>query len=390
MSAGQPGRSSYRQHSVASRPEIWWIRPSGLLAFITLPVFLLSSALGAPIMATFRSVNFIDGMTVLYGSLAIVSCILGSKLGEAYARGRPSSYQWDAERVEMAIIFLSAVSVASHLILLGSMLMRIDLVLAALSGTQGAIYQLKAQMNKMTGLTSFTQVYLLAMPLLGVYRVFFGRAVSFRTKAVITILIMLVIARAYLALERFAVIEFAAGYYIPVLLLSKKRPRLINLYPLMGFVGLYIMFASGEYIRTWAYYKDSYGSFWEYANLRLLGYIATATNNAAGAYELTGAVGYPYFTASLIRKFPLWESLGVTFADSPIHAFFEQYGNEEFNNPSGTLSGLLDYGPLFPPYYLIVGFIGGALYRSLIKRQPIGVLFFPAWYLGFLMMTQII
>lgn len=380
---GKKGR--FRSHS------IWWINPKYLIAFVIAPVFLLSSWYGKEIMNVYGSINFIDNGILVIGLGSLLACIYGCWIGEKFASVYNPSGYFNRSRVDRAIFILTIISIFSHILLMGAILSDLGTVISAMRGTLGAIYQVKKNMNKISGVTSFTQLYLISIPLYASYYGIFGRRPPYQIRMAHYILIFLIFIRAFVILERFAIIEAAVPLFLCALTFRSARSRLSGYYPVIGLIAVYILFAAGEYTRTWAYNQSAYDSFWEYVNLRGLGYIATATNNAAGVLHLYGGMWGPFFTATWIRRLPIWDIAGDPFEHNPMKRYFNEFGNEEFNNPSGILAGALDYGlEFYIIFYLIIGIIGGFLYVMFRRGNAFGIVYFPGWYLGFLLLTQLV
>lgn len=343
-------------------------------------------------MSIYGSPSFINSTAVFFGVAAAMVMIFGSYIGEYVVRDYIPNRTYSQTRFDIALVFLLGTSIAAHVILMGLILVDYSTVLEALNGVRGAAYRLKANMTKIVGVTSFTQTFMLALPLFAVYERVFDVKPSRMIRILSYVLFGLIFLRAFFVNERFALIEAAVAYFVTFITFRNKRFTGISLFPVAGAVALYVIFAAGEFMRSWAYYESVYDSFWQYVNLRLLGYIATATNNGAGVYENFGGGWGAYLTAAWIGRLPIWDFFGAGSSEgSPIGQYLNRYGNPEFNNPSGYLAGLIDYGPVFVHfYYLLVGVIGGVLYGLFRRGSIFGILYYPGWYVGYLLLTQAI
>lgn len=371
--------------------DIWWIDPKKLLLFVTLPAFFISSSFAEEAMPELDLTNYINGTMLFLGTISIVCIIIGCAAGQGLMRGVAPTPILDRRRVDLAIVVMASASIMSHLILIGLILMDLDTVMAAMRGEQGLIYQVKQNINKISGITSFTQLYIIFLPLYAAYQMLFGRRPPIHITFMVVILLVLVFIRAFVILERFALIEAAVPLVVCYLSFRPKRAIWVGYIPIVGFVLLYMLFAAGEFTRSWAYHADFYDSFFDYVNLRLVGYIATATNNASGIYQYYGTMFWPSFTMFWIPKLPLWDFIDYPFDVSPIAAFLEDYASTEFNNPSGILAGVLDYGIFISMFYnILMGVIGGVLYSQFRKGSAFALIYFPAWYMGYLLLTQAI
>lgn len=369
------------------RSEVWWLDPAKFLALITLPVFLLCVLYSQEISDEYRFSNFIDFTSAALGVGCIGLMILGCRFGQIWTRTY-RQVDYDERNYVRALTALTCLSIFAHLVLLGGILVRYDLVIAAMAGSQGAIYEVKANMQKIEGVTSFSQVYLFVYPLCAAYKPIFGRSLPKTPKTLAWALIALILIRSFVILERLAIVEAVIVYSVVALFYIRVDKVNVAMMPLVGGVGVYILFAAGEFTRSWAYNEANSESFISYVNIRLLGYIEIAINNGAAVLELVGPLNAPYFTAAWLRKLPIWGGAYPFVDGNPMEVVFDGFGSAEFNNPGGIMSGLLDYGYFSPLYYLAIGFFSGALHKMFCERRPFGLVFFPGWFLGFVVLTQ--
>lgn len=369
---------------------LWWMEPFKLLLFITTPIVLLSAWIGGPQMHMFKATNFISPtiMALLAASLCalLVGVLLGEKAG-SYGGPPPAV---NAARIQQAIILLAAISIACHAIYLGAALSKPGLVLAALKGERGAIYAVKAGLTKLPGVTSFTQTYLLAVPLYTAFQGLFGYRPSLLTRRLMAVLFVMIVLRAFVGAERFAILECGAAYLIPKLSLHRGTlDKRIALLPLAGAIGVFALFAIGEFSKSWPYYKGIYSSFGDFVTARFFGYIATATNNGAGVFETGGPMGVPWFTAAWFRRLPIWDGGTPMGVENYMAVFLEKFATAEFNNPGGVLAGVMDYGPaLGIAFMLLTGLVGGYFWGMFRRGHIAGLLLFPMAYTGFVILTQ--
>jgi hypothetical protein len=150
---------------------------------------------------------------------------------------------------------------------------------------------------------------------------------------------------------------------------------------------IFIVFSVGEYSRSWQYYKEYIPyTFLEFSWNRFVGYYATALQNGALAYKLYPTEYFPFMTAPFFYKLPFFKP--ETEFDQG--EFLAAYLNPEFNNMSGIVMGLRDFGPVFGiAFWVFVGVLSGRLYRSFASRQLPGLLLYPAWFVGVAEMLRI-
>jgi hypothetical protein len=160
------------------------------------------------------------------------------------------------------------------------------------------------------------------------------------------------------------------------------------------------VFAASEYFRSWiSYYAGGKQSFLEFVTLRLLGYYVTAINNGALLLDRFDPTGAPYFTWYFLWRFPvlssmvdyLYPNLPFGHEDAAYTTVLGSGANEEFNNCSGYLLPVLDYGfwgALL--YWLMMGLLCGWVYRLFCRKHPAGLTLYPMLFIGVAEMPRII
>lgn len=367
--------------------DIWWIDPARCLLFLILPIYVLSGILGGPLMSEFGSANFLTGRVIAIGGLCIVLTALGCRIGQTAAtRLRSGERRVDMNRLDHALIALTIIAIASHLLLMAEVLRNPAAILATLKGERGAIYDVKDQILKLVGVTSLVNIAPLVMVLASCRKLNAGQRMPGRLGPLFWLLAVLILMRGFLAAERLAIVEASIGYFLPVFSFKAARIRFVNLFPLFGIGSVSLLFALGEYTRSWAYYVDRYDSFVQFAALRLLGYISVASNTAAGLYEKFDPMGYPYLTATWFARLA-----NGPIEQGPKEAFFAAYGNEEYNNPGGVMAGVIDFGLAGGfVYHLAIGVIIGWFYGKYLRKSPIGTFGYPLLFIGIAILTQLI
>jgi hypothetical protein len=367
--------------------DVWWIDPARCLLFLILPIYVFSGILGGPLMSEFGSSNFLSGRVIAIGGLCIAIMAVGCKIGQMAATNiRSGERLVNIDRLDRALVALTIVTIASHMLLMADVVRNPAAMLAALKGEMGAIYDVKDQIVKLVGVTSFVNITPLVMVLASCRKINAGQRMPGRLNFLFWILVALVLMRGFVAAERFAIVEAAIAYFLPVFSFKARQIKFVNFFPLMGIGGVFTLFSLGEYTRSWAYYIDRYDNFLQFAALRLLGYVSVASNTAAGLYEKFDPVGYPSLTAT-------WFARLVTGSteDGPKEAFFAAYGNAEYNNPGGVMAGVIDFGLATGLlYHLGTGLVLGWFYGKYTYKNPIGTFGYPLLFIGIVILTQAI
>ena len=369
--------------------SIWWMNPAKYLLFFLLPIFLVACILGPPLMPMFGQLNYIDFEKIMLGAAAIAALAIGSGAGQfatkSVAKGRVPL----RSHTEIVLLGLLGTSVLMHLILMNQLFLDRETFISIITGQPGAVFRFRNNAARIPGITSFTQVYVIAFPLMGAYKALYGKRWSKAVSLTALTLVMLMFLRAFTLAERLILVEAIILFAVPRLMLSDFRGTLVNLFPVLGFVGIFVLFAAGEYIRSWHFYEDSYDSYLEFVVLRMSGYVITATNTGAGILERIGTTGYPYVTALWFWRLPFIELAGFE-ATSPISKFLQNYGNAEFNNPSGIFAAIIDFGTVAGLLvYFLLGLVAGWLYRRFTIGNIIAIVIFPIMFMALLELTQV-
>lgn len=238
------------------------------------------------------------------------------------------------------------------------------------------MYVFRSSSGKIAGLTSMTELGPVLTPLAWLLYTYTHNN---KYKRHLVVLFTLSIMRAVLFSERLAFLEI----FVPMIVLyiaQKRYKKIFNYLPLLGFLGLYLVFAVFEFVRSWStHYVYTYdGSFWQFSLDRLLGYYAIALNTECTALEYREP---PYFPALLLRwlwKIPLMDQIPSNFGITTSYTnLLGIYGNEEFNNIGGMLTGINDFGLLGLVFYFFLGLFIGSFYKSFKSNSLKGYLLYP-------------
>ena len=208
----------------------------------------------------------------------------------------------------------------------------------------------------------------------------------------IAILLFLAVGRALFNSERLAVIELvipATVLFLRIGVIESKwwsrwrRP--LQFLPVAGLVGLLLIFGLFEYFRSWtSFYSGGDLSFWQFTSLRLLGYYVTALNNGALLVARFDTIGAPFSTLHFLWRFPVVSSIAkaaypnlaldsATVDTDPYMQMLDREANPEFNNASGLLPPVVDFGVMGGIlFWLCAGLLCGLLYRWFQQKRVVG------------------
>ena len=366
-------------------PLAWWMDPIRAILFVVLPIFCFAAYFNRFNYWTFNaSRDFITAKTFGLGLYSMAMLVLGIVVGRLVVPRRDVVSIIDGELTTRVLTRIGWITIFAYVILLGTLVLHLSLVLSLLRGDIEASTELRAVLGRIPGITSFVQFGTVYLALVSTLVMMTNYKMSSRLWTMTGVIFALVFARSILASERLALLEaLAAIGVIPIA--YRWRPSLWRtIAPFIGIIFVFAAFAALEYFRSWQYYRAYYDTYADFIAPRFAGYFSTSINNGAGAYLTYGQfTPKPEITVGWITKFPILGSLirepDVTMMDN----FLEMYATPEFNNPGGFYAAFLDYPfPLASAFMIGLGAVIGAVHRTFQNKSLIGMLLYPAVFLG--------
>ena len=383
-----PEHERHRAEKMKETNTAWWLNPAGYSLWVLLPTFMVTCWIGAPMMAEFGALNYLNFRYVLLGAGVCIIIAAGAALGKRFNTSSRHNFIPSQKGMERVILVTSGISLLMHLIMLSPLITDPSHIVGIMSGAQSAVFLFKQSLISIPGITTFTQLYMFALALFGAHTAIYRIKPPKHIYVLVISLLIVIAIRAFFSAERLALVEAGLAYIVPVIILRQRRFALLSLYPILGIVALVVLFSVGEYFRAWQYYQTSYDSFALYISQRLTAYIAVASNTGAGMIETYDSLGYPYVTALWFWRLPIFAWLGVEI-NNPIVIFLEDYGNLEYNNPSGIFAAIVDFGAVAGyVFYFIFGVACGVSYSLIRQRSISGILLFPLFFITLLSITQ--
>jgi hypothetical protein len=397
--------------------ELWWLNPTYVAGLMGVLLALAAFIIPESMYRTYwRTPKFFD-VTALRMTLACVGMFTCGAMAGGFRRlyrGNSAEGDW-AERVPwtfMHRVFNACfyLSLFGYVAWTGAAISRgatLDLALGVLHGDKGASAVMKeVYLGTISGVTTLTQLAIVCLLL----AVFIGTRDGWRRVIPkCCILLVLTLIRALLNSERLAVIELllpAAVLFLRLVILDSPRFRgrlwnVLRAAPVLGYSALIVIFGASEYFRSWInFYAGRDMSFWEFVSNRLLGYYVTALNNGALLAQRIDPTGAPFFTLHVLWRFRmlsgivdlLYPNLALAANDTdPYMRYLTMEANPEFNNGSGFLLPVVDFGFMGALlYWLLAGIICGVLYRLFQEKRMSGLLFYPLIFVGAIELTRII
>jgi hypothetical protein len=378
------------------QPTAWWLDPILTLLFLLIPLFCFAAYYNQFNFAVFNSSeNFVTPETFRLGLFSAGLLIFGMMLAKGVKPRVDHVVIAEARRVDRVLLILAWVSIGAHLLYMGAVLVRYDLIFALLRGDVMASYDLRDFLGRIPGITSLLQFGVVYMAMVSALWTLGGVRFSTQQWTLTAIVFGLYFARSILASERLALLEALAALLVAPAAFKLRPSALRAAAPYIGSVFVFLAFAAGEYLRSWQAYRGAYGSYAEFIVPRFFGYFSTSVNNGAGTYLLFGKFDpAPQQTVTWITRFP---GLGRFFErgllpsgseDTLLNRYLETFGSPEFNSPGGLYAAFYDYPFVVACVFMVfIGFVIGWLFRSFVNRTLWGLLLYPVIFLG---MTDLI
>lgn len=371
----------------------WWSSPAGIHLGFLLPILVLVAWLGGSDLTvmTLRSTWFLTGDYVGMGALLLVVTGIAGWIG-AQIDVSPRPTPVGVAEGDGAAAMVGTVALAAYLLWFKDYVIDPALLLQTLSGTPRPD---RTSIPTMVGLTSLTNVAPVFFSIYA-YRAFTaGPAMHRRLHILCGTLLCFTVLRVYAWSERLALIEALVPFALASMfwLSGKKRwttSALVQAGPYAAIPALIVYFGVAESVRSWT--SETYNrqtGFWEFAIGRFASYYTTSLNNGAGLLETSTWPSYKFESVlAWLHKAPLLGPVFSSYVDSRQSGtgqYLANYGDLEFNNPSGLFTVVYDLGlPLAVVYFAIVGVLGGIAFRAYRSQRLIGVLIYPLLFLAFL------
>lgn len=389
------GRSLFRPGVRAANPAgrwlPWWCRPSRMLMGASIPALIIFS-FSDPIHTLSRAQHFYTPRDFVAGLAAMLALLAGALIGESGVlgqlwnrlNGRRQEDVISAPRLGETMlsprfdIFLMAVFLVSHLIFFRGFITNPGLI----AGVLGGNLELKHTFKTIPGVTTWTQVSLVLGAIRGMR---WSGLLPGKIKLISVFHLLFfgtLFVRAILWSERLALIEGAVPFFVGALprIAAAAGPALrtfLRFLPLLLPVGVFVLFVSFEFFRSWQYYSGQHSSIFEFGWRRLFTYYFEAMNTGAAIMQVSG----------------FYDGLSGPVAHKTYEAFYEGLYlgtlDVEYNNPGGVhyllgRTGLM----MLVPFFVSIGIWHGLAWRA-FQQGRLFALFFPITFLGLMEILRI-
>lgn len=364
--------------------NMWWLSPHGLTLFFLVPLLWALYFIAPAILANNQFTSYFTWTA----TLAITFLLL------AYAFGSWSGPQIFNRPLRMALIssgwysFLFWLTIIAYFIWFLPLFRHFSLFLHILEGNAGAIYRARQLLETTPGITTFTQSGIAFTSILGVSLVE-GRQPPRKVWIYAWIVCGLAAFRVLAMSERLALIEILlpfVPYFIVCMRRRRWRKSVTLIAPYFGIIALLLFFGATEYFRSWTnHYAAIRSSYSDFIVNRVAIYYVYAINSALGMVdELHSQWTFPIYSFSWLLNVPGLGYLGSGATD-PASAFLVTFGVLQFNNISGVVAYVWDFGWLGAALLLLLnGLVAGVAWHGFRRKEGCLRYLYPTLYVGLL------
>jgi hypothetical protein len=396
--------------SISARPtplgRLWWLNPSWVFGMGTVGTFLLALWMSNKAYDLYDSPKVLKFEHIWIALSAWLALEVGRRIGAAWQRQRGDTGEGIIEDVNWWFFATFGLTVAAcGLLILRGMMNGLSLGVIKenlFSAPQDVSRELIGEVVVyLPGVTTATQFGIICS-LLGIWLLHHGRKY---VRKYIAIIVGLALMRALLFHERLALLEVVLPMAVLVLRqswltrpLSPSMKMLFRTGPIVGLMGMVLLFGVFEYFRSWRHYRNQFDSIAEFTVWRLGGYYSTSVNNGALGWEREGQRPLPFATLNAVWEFPLiekspfsYEALTGSNPPKEHELMLKQYGNDEYNSLGGLFEPLRDWGLVGSLiWWVAFGAVLGWAYRGYLEGSLLGLLLYPIVFTSLLEMPRFV
>jgi hypothetical protein len=334
----------------------WWHSPALLILGFTLPFFLLVAAITPSVIRNAPVLASREMYLTLFRVIQAISLLLVFAASAAYASRK--TFTGKVQLYDGCMDFLFYLTFAAYVIWFGPLVLSDPrLVLETLTGTVGAVYDVRDEAQNISGVTTATQFGISYAIIYAIKRFQDREAVPRKYTVMLFIIGGLALFRATVYSERIAVAEIFLAAFVVFASSYQSAKRYIafgvKYFPFLLYAAAPIFFAVFEYPRSWLnHYIDIYDNFWHFVMDRFSLYYVTSLNNICALLDYSQNPTYHGdWTLNWLYRFPIIGSLlpgggGDGGADGHLWflKFLAAYASPEFNNTTGVLTVVYVWG----------------------------------------------
>lgn len=369
----------------------WWAGPGWVTLLLMIPISLSVAAMPRQVYLEFNQARqFYAGDQLLAAVASLLAFAAGCGIVGYVSRGAQLQRRTagPASRIvhshyQRVMLAIGLIAFAGNFAVVAPVLANPGLVIDFLTGKGSVFYFIKEQATlQVPGITSVSNLAALFATLYALKSKVSDRPLTWFDHGFAAVVFFAVFMRATFNSERLAIIEVVLPIGIVWVGTVGSRWRAsISLAPILGIVGIVLLFAVTEYFRSWTVYRYYYDSYLDFVLSRLWGYYLTALNNGAGLAELYPPTFDGTYTMNWFYKFPLFP--WVNAEEPAFWDFAFLYATFEFNNTSGVFAPIQDFGVVFGILmWFFLGVISGRIYDGYRQGRFHYMIIHPTWMIG--------
>lgn len=377
----------------------WWHSPAALVVFFVIPFFLLIAAATRPVIENAPVLNshqvYLTGMLLLKALLLLGGLALGASCTSKARAKKPLHLE------NTSLDFLFWFTLLAYIVWFGPLVAtNPGLVLQTLSGSAGAMYEVRRTAQNISGVTTVTQFGIAYAVVYGL-KVFQDREnLPRRYTIMLATILGLALFRAATFSERIAIIEVVVPLF--AIYVSSRRPQrtpvdfVLKMFPFFLYAVAPLFFALFEYLRSWVnHYAAIYDTFPHFIADRFALYYVTSLNNICALIQLSPNPTFRgEWTLNWLYRFPgvgsLMPSSTLRGEDVWFQQFLTLYASPEYNNTTGVLTVAYDWGMVLGMGLIFVyGALAGLAFASFRSGNGIGRYFYPIFLYSLLEILRI-
>jgi len=377
----------------------WWHSPASLVVYFVIPFFLMIAAItpwvitNAPVLDSrivYLDMRYVLLSLALFGALAVGAFFAGKRTPRGIVRLNNG-----------CLDFLFYTTTAAYAIWFGPLIIsNPSLIIDTITGTVGAMYDVRDGAPNISGVTTATQFGISYAIIYGIKIFQDSEKLPARYHKMMLAIVVYAIFRALAFSERIALIEIVIPLFAIYVTKGKFQPSVekffIKPFPFILYTAAPIFFAIFEYPRSWINrYIEVYDNFPHFVMDRFSLYYVTSLNNICALLEYSPNPTFDGgWTLNWLYRMPVIGTILSGDASGDNHSWFldflKVYATQEYNNTTGFLTVVYDWGWVLAIILLgIYGLIAGTCFASFRSGRGYMRYFYPMFLYALFEMLRI-
>lgn len=364
----------------------WWLYPHRFAWLVLAPIAGLLILAAPGLLAENGVVSYISPVRAVGLVLLVVAYGAGSHFGFHLRTRRPGRHH-AVEFGDRTLVVLFLITIAAYVVWFSSLIAHPAAIAGVFLLHKGAIYTSRGLLGTTPGITTFTQAGIVFSSIVGV-RLMAGGHLSHRMWTLFYVLLAITLFRVVVMSERLAIIEFMVPMLPFIVARIYKRKSLrwaIWLGPFFAVSTLIVFFGVTEYFRSWInHYSDVDSSYFEFVINRIGVYYTYAINTGFGVLNAhQDGSWFPVYSFSWLLNIPGVANIVHISQTQRLAAFLSLYGDAQFNNVSGVVTWVIDFGWIGATLVAVAnGTLIGMAWRGYVRGEGLLRYLYPVLAVG--------